>query len=262
MAEADLLVVGGTGLAGRAVVAAAVARGLRVRVLSRRPPGPDAQGRITGAEYRAGDIRTGAGLREALTGARALIDTTNGFGRADRPTLTDGARRLTEAAAAAGVERAVVLSIVNVDRSSFGYYRAKAEQERLYLGAGLSARVVRATQFHDFVATFCHLAPFGLATAIRRVRFQPIAVEDVAVVLVDQALDPAAAPERTMVIGGPLAHTTGELAALWQKARGRRGPVIPVPLPGQLGRFFRAGLNLAPDHRAGTVTFEEWLAGH
>lgn len=259
MAGVDLLVAGGTGQVGRAVVAEALRRGLRVRALSRHTPAADAPGRVDGAEYVRGDIRTGEGLAAALAGTNALVDTTNGFLRADRPTLTAGARLLTDAAAASGVERAVVLSIVNVDQGTLGYYRAKAEQERVYLDSKVDARVVRATQFHELVAAFCHLAPFG-ATAIRGVRFQPIAIGDVARVLVDQAVDAAPLRERTMLVGGPLAYTTRELAALWQKAHGRSGPVIPVPLPGPLGAFFRAGLNLAPDHRVGTVTFEEWLA--
>ena len=260
MAEADLLVAGGTGHVGRAVVAEALDRGLLVRVLSRHAPAVDAEGRVVGAEYVRGDIRTGAGLPGALAGTRALIDTTNGFSRADRPTLTEGARVLTDAAAAAGVERAVVLSIVNVDQGRFGYYRAKAEQERVYRGAEVDARVVRATQFHDLVASFCHLAPFGLATAFRGIRFQPIAIGDVARVLVDQAIEVAPTTDRTMTIGGPLIHTTEELAAMWQRAHGRSGRTIRLPLPGALGNFFRAGLNLAPDHRVGTQTFEEWLA--
>lgn len=260
MAEADLLVAGGTGHVGRAVVAEALDRGLHVRVLSRHAPAVDAVGRVVGAEYVRGDIRTGAGLPGALAGTRALIDVTNGSSRADRPTLTTGARVLTDAAAAASVERAVVLSIVNVDRGRLGYYQAKAEQERAYRAAEVDARVVRATQFHDLVASFCHLAPFGLATAFRGVRFQPIAIGDVARVLVDQAIDVAPTTDRTMTIGGPLTHTTEELAALWQRAHGRRGRTIRLPLPGTLGDFFRAGLNLAPEHPVGTQTFEEWLA--
>lgn len=261
MAGIDLLVAGGTGQVGRAVLAEALGRGLRVRALSRHTPAGDAPSRVAGAEYVRGDIRTGEGVSAALAGTNALVDTTNGYSRRDRSTLTAGARRLADAAAAAGVERAVVLSIVNVDGSSFGYYRAKAVQERTYLDSLVDSRVVRATQFHELVAGFCHLAPFGPATALRGIRFQPIAIVDVARVLVDQAVDAAPMAERTMVIGGPLVHGTRDLAALWLKAQGRRGPVIPVPLPGALGRFFRAGLNLAPDHRVGTVTFEEWLTG-
>jgi uncharacterized protein YbjT (DUF2867 family) len=215
---------------------------------------------VAGAGYTAGDILTGLGVQAALAGVRAVIDTSNGATRATRPTLTVGARALTAAAALAGVERQVLLSIVNVDQGDFGYYRAKTEQERIYLGARVDARVVRATQFHDFVATFCHLAPFGLATALAGIRFQPIAVEDVARALVDQATDTAPTVQHTVIVGGPLVQSTRELAELWQRAHGRRGPILTVPLPGRLGDFFRSGLNLVPDHRVGTVTFEEWLA--
>jgi uncharacterized protein YbjT (DUF2867 family) len=259
-ADIDLLSVGGTGLAGRAVVAEAVGRGLRVRVLSRHVPDAGSPVRVAGAEYVAGDILTGAGVQAALAGVRALVDTTNGTTRATRPTLTVGARVLTDAAALAGVRRLVLLSIVNVDRSDFAYYQAKAEQERIYLGAQVDARLVRATQFHDLVATFCHLVPFGLATALDGIRFQPIAVADVARALVDQATPGESTTERTVIVGGPLIQTTRELAELWQRAHGRHGHILTVPLPGRLGDFFRSGQNLAPDRRGGTVTFEEWLA--
>lgn len=125
-ADIDLLSVGGTGLAGRAVVAEAVGRGLRVRVLSRHVPDAGSPVRVAGAEYVAGDILTGAGVQAALAGVRALVDTTNGTTRATRPTLTVGARVLTDAAALAGVRRLVLLSIVNVDRSDFAYYQVPA----------------------------------------------------------------------------------------------------------------------------------------
>jgi hypothetical protein len=35
---------------------------------------------------------------------------------------------------------------------------------------------------------------------------------------------------------------------------------VKLPLPGAMGKFLRAGLNLAPEERYGTETFERWLA--
>src|SRR5665647_3090022 len=107
---------------------------------------------------------------------------------------------------------------VSGDQSDFGYYRAKTEQERIYLGAQVDARVVRATQFHDFVATFCHLAPFDLATALAGIRFQPIAVEDVARALVDQATDTAPTRQRT---GGAAPPSRSRCRGGWATSFGR-----------------------------------------
>jgi hypothetical protein len=44
-------------------------------------------------------------------------------------------------------------------------------------------------------------------------------------------------------------------------ARGRRRRVLPVQLPGAIGRGFRAGGHLTPEHAEGRITFEEYLAG-
>ncbi|HZK59723.1 MAG TPA: hypothetical protein VFC59_07665 [Cryobacterium sp.] len=73
---------------------------------------------MAGAGYTAGAILTGLGVQAALAGVRAVIDTSNGVTLATRPTLTVGARALTSAAALAGVERQVLLSIVNVDQAT------------------------------------------------------------------------------------------------------------------------------------------------
>jgi hypothetical protein len=35
---------------------------------------------------------------------------------------------------------------------------------------------------------------------------------------------------------------------------------LAVPLPGKAMRDYRAGLQLAPDHKDGRITFEEFLA--
>ncbi len=144
------LVAGGTGVAGRSVGAELVRRGETVRVLSRRGGALGA-----GVEQAAGDLLTGAGLAQALDGVDIVIDTTDGKTRRTRPVLTTGAGNLLSAAREAGVSRAVLLSIVNVDRSTFGYYRAKTEQEQRYAASPLPTQVVRATQFHEFVPMLC-----------------------------------------------------------------------------------------------------------
>jgi hypothetical protein len=51
-----------------------------------------------------------------------------------------------------------------------------------------------------------------------------------------------------------------ELARTWLHARGRRRLLLPVPLPGSLGRAFREGANLCPDQGSAGVTWREYLA--
>ncbi|TQF73270.1 NAD-dependent epimerase/dehydratase family protein [Rhodococcus spelaei] len=248
-----VLVVGGTGTAGAAVVAELHARGQRVRVLSRHAPAPA----VAGIEHAPGDLLTGEGLAAALDGVEVLVSAVNGQTRKTRPVFTEGARNLTRAAEAAGVRRAVLLSIVGVDQVRFSYYDAIAEQERIYAASGLDTTIVRSTQFHTLLRSiFATTARIGVLPAVRGARFQPIAPADLARALADAAL--AESPGSRIEVGGPEVATMRELAETWKRVTGSRALVLGLPVPGPPGRFLRAGLNLTPENRCGTVTFEQW----
>ncbi|RDI22545.1 uncharacterized protein YbjT (DUF2867 family) [Rhodococcus sp. AG1013] len=250
------LVAGGTGVAGRSVVAELLRRGEPVRVLSRHGGAPS-----NGLEHAAGDLVSGEGLAAALDGVDVVIDTTDGKTRSTRAVFTTGATNLLAAARSAGVSRAVLLSIVNVDRGTFAYYRAKTQQERLYSGSPLPTQVVRATQFHEFVPMICAPASkVGLIPAFTRTRFQPIDTADIARALVDAAVADRVSDDPT-TIGGPEVLTMREMALAWKAATGARGRVTNLPMPGSMGTFWRNGWNLVPDKTFGTVTFAEWLRG-
>lgn len=254
-----VLVVGGTGLAGRAVTAEAVDRGHDVVVASRRVPDDDSDQYVTGATYVTADLVTGAGLEEAVDGVDVIIDTSNALGKQAANVFATGAQNLVHTAARFGVRRAVLLSIVGVDRSAYGYYRAKAAQERAYLDSALDTRVVRATQFHDFVtAIFDRGRPLGALLAPTRTRFQPIAVADVARVLVDAA-EGAGEPDSVRHVGGPQVESARSLAEQWKNASGTRRYILPVRLGGALGSTWRAGRNLVPEHAIDGVGYGTWL---
>ncbi|MET3809580.1 NAD(P)H-binding protein [Arthrobacter sp. UYEF3] len=257
-----ICVAGGTGQVGREVVRLAVAAGHRVAVLSRNMPPPGSAGHDDGADYFRGDVTTGEGLAAALAGADVVIDCLEGqWGKALK-NFADGGARLVAAAQEAGVAKAVMLSIVNCDRSSVGYYRSKAAKEEVYERSGLETLVLRATQFHSLLArVFGAGARVRLVPVVKGARFQPIAPAEVAAGLLEAAL---AAPSNerhcTRTIGGPEIVGMRELARSWQHASGSRGRLVALPLPGGMGQYLRAGLNLAPAERHGTQTFEGWLA--
>ncbi|MEJ3404080.1 NAD(P)H-binding protein [Rathayibacter sp. YIM 133350] len=252
-----ILVLGGTGTAGRAVVADARARGLRVRVLARRLP-PHG-GRSADVEYVQGDIVTGVGLIGALTGASAVIDATNGSAGASLKTLTTGPRVVAAAARIAKVRRLVLLSIVGIEQTPLPYYRAKVAQEQAYRESGLQFTIVRATQFHDLVDRLFGLAPFGWTTRTPGLRFQPVAVADVARVLVDEAVIPPGR-QRVITVAGPEVLPAHTIASLRRSAHLGNGPIIPLPLPRRLTAAFRNGANLPPHPDVtGTLSFAEWL---
>lgn len=257
---ARVLVVGGTGLAGRAVTAAAVERGHDVVVASRRVPDDDAPAYVPGAIYATVDLVTGDGLEEAVDGIDVVVDTSNASGRSSSHVFSVGSQNLLHTAARFGVGHAVLLSIVNVDRSNYPYYRSKAVQERAYQDSPIETRIIRTTQFHDFVAaSFAAGSRLGVIPAYSKVRFQPIAVSDVARLLV-AAAEGAGAPDSTSTAGGPLVQSSRELAELWKTATGARGAIVGIRQSGPLGSAWRAGLNLAPDRAIDGTTFADWLS--
>ncbi|MGO4491772.1 SDR family oxidoreductase [Arthrobacter sp. 2YAF22_2] len=257
-----ICVAGGTGQVGREVVRQALAGGHQVAVLSRNPPAPETAGHEGGAEYFRGDVTTGEGLAAALAGADVVIDCLEGRAGKALKTFADGGARLLAAAQEAGVRTAVMLSIVNCDRSSLGYYKSKAAKEQAYGRSGLETLVVRATQFHSLLArVFAAGAKVRLIPVVKGARFQPIAPAEVAAALLEGALTaPSGERHRIRTVGGPEIIGMRELARTWQQASGARGRLVELPLPGGMGKYLRAGDNLATAERHGTQTFEGWLA--
>lgn len=240
--------LGGAGTLGRAVVGGLTAYGVDAEGASRR----------TGV-----DLATGRGLRAVLAGADAVVNAATDPLRPKRVDLA-GTRRLVEAVRGTGVH-VVHVSIVGCDANPYPYYRAKAACERALEAPGVSATVVRATQFHPFVATLSRAArPLGLALGMRGVAAQPCDVGWVAERVVEVAVGPCpdglvraadlAGPERVGLLEGV------RLVAEHDGVR-LRGTVT-LPVLGGVARAFAAGTNLAgPGAVTGGSTFREWLDG-
>ncbi|MFJ8310066.1 MULTISPECIES: SDR family oxidoreductase [unclassified Streptomyces] len=244
----DIAVAGGTGTLGRHVVAELRARGHNVRVLSR-----------SSAEYRV-DLTTGAGLAGALVGCDVVVDAANSTSpRTMRSTLVDGTRRLLAAEREAGVGHHVCVSIVGCDRVPMPYYKVKTAQEDAVAAGPVPWTVVRATQFHELVATlFTATARARVLPAPKNVRIQPIAAAEAAGAVADAA---ESAPRMGRVeAAGPQVTDLRTLAGQWRATTGHRAALLPVPLPGRLGRALRAGGLTSDDPQAqGATEFAEWL---
>jgi uncharacterized protein YbjT (DUF2867 family) len=201
-----------------------------------------------------GDLRTGRGLKAALTGAGVIVHCATTNGRGD----VTAARNLVEAALRAGRPHLVYVSIVGVDTIPLPYYRAKLAAERVVAESGLPWTVQRATQFHDLLAdVFAWQRRMPLTLAFDRFAFEPIDSRDVAARLAELATGRSAG--RAPDIGGPQVSSMGGLARTYADVYGRHRRIVPLRIPGGTARGFAEGGNLVPRNRFGTIRFEDFL---
>ncbi|HEY3595668.1 MAG TPA: NAD(P)H-binding protein [Polyangiaceae bacterium] len=247
-----ILVLGGSGVLGRAVTAKAVAAGHTVVSASRRPPA-----KLPAAATAAVvDVTSGNGLAAALTGADAIIDGTNAS-RSARAVLVDGTRRTLEAARDAGVRHFVGISIVGIDGAPLPYYRVKVEQEKVIHASPVPWSLLRATQFHNLVVRYIR-PKLGVVAIPRGWRLQPIDVREVASLLVQAA---QSGPQgRLPDSGGPEVTDVVALAREWRRAHGQRSLIVSIPVPGKKGEYLRSGDMCTPHRAVGKITFAQWLA--
>lgn len=245
-----ILVTGATGTLGRALVRRLLTTETQVRALSRTPP----TAQETNLAWVAGDLRSGAGIDDALTDVDVIIHCATTSGRGDvRMT-----RNLLAAARKADHPQLIYISIVGIENIPLFYYRDKLEAERLIEQSGLPWTILRATQFHDLVAAMTLVQRWLPVVVVPSgMRFQPVDVRDVAARLAELATGPPAG--RVPDLGGPQVRDARQLAQATMTATGRRKPVVSVPIPGKISRGFRAGANLAPEHATGRTTFEQFL---
>src|SRR6201987_2572410 len=212
----NIIVIGGTGLIGSKVVAKLKQKGHEV---------------IAAAPNTGVNTITGEGLKEALVRAQAVIDLANSPSFEDKAVLeffeTSG-RNLLAAEAAAGVRHHVALSIVGIDRSDNGYFRAKVAQEKLIKPSGIPYTIIRSTQFLEFIRAIADSSADGNTVRISPGLFQPIAAEDVAATVADVAL---AAPRNGIVeIAGPERAPFNEIVARFLKVIGDPSQVVRDPV--------------------------------
>lgn len=233
--NAPILITGGTGTIGRRVVPLLRAAGRELRVLSRHP-GVDSPG----VAHVEGDTVAGRGLAPALAGVDVVLHLAGG-----RKGDDIAARRLVSEARRAGVRQLVLISVIGADRMPIGYFRAKAVAERAFAGSGIPWTILRAAQLHDLVLPIARgMAGLPLVPAPRGLRFEPVHADEVAARLAELTLSAPAgfAPD----LAGPEVLDVPRLVNAFRAAAGRRARrMLPIRLPGDVGRAYREGRNLA-----------------
>jgi len=241
-----IVVIGGTGLIGSKTVA----------VL--RKGGHE----VVAASPKSGvNTVTGEGLEEAMAGAQVVIDLANSPSFEDKAVLeffqTSG-RNLLAAEATAGVRHHVALSIVGIDRTDNGYFRAKVVQENLIETSGIAYTIIRATQFLEFLGAIADASADGNRIKLPPVLFQPIAADDVAAMVADVALG---TPQGGIVeIAGPERAPFNEIVGRYLKAVGDSREVVrDTDARYWGGRVEERPLVPLDNARLGRIGLDEWV---
>jgi uncharacterized protein YbjT (DUF2867 family) len=251
-----ILVTGGAGGFGGALVPQLAEQGYTVRVMSRRA----APAAAPGLEWAQADLTTGAGLARALAGVDIVAHAASSPFKHTWETDVEGTRRLLAAAREAGIAHIAYISIVGIEHVPYQYYRAKLAAEALVRDAGLPWSILRATQFHTLIDMFLRQADrLPIMPLPTDFLFQPIDTGEAAARF---AAALAAGPSgRLPDIGGPEVLTLGAMARAWLKARGKSRRIIHMPLPGAFAAAMRQGRLTTPGQRHGLISWADWVGG-
>lgn len=245
-----VVVFGGAGVLGRLVVAE-LQRGGHDVVTASRSTGVDAL--------------TGAGVLPAVRGADAVVDVTNVQTASGKRAVRDFgaiARTLSNAVLTERVPHLVAITVHGVHGEAMqrrnGYYRGKAEQERVLAASGAPVTLVRTPQWFELAEAFLK-GRIGPVALVPRMRSQPIAASEAARETADAVEDGYRGGEERR-LAGPEEHDVADLAKRIAARRGDPKRVVAFRVPGA-GRLFDAGELLPPADVPRTgPTFDEWLA--
>jgi uncharacterized protein YbjT (DUF2867 family) len=242
------VVTGAFSFTGRHIAEELLARGRRVRTLTRRrwPEHPLAT-RVEAAPLRFDDS-----LVESLRGADTLYNTywvRFERGRTTFAGAVENTARLVDAARRAGVRRIVHVSVANPDpESPFPYFRGKAETEKAVRESGVSYAIVRPTVVFgpddvlvNNIAWGLRHVPVFFVPGDGRYEVQPVSVRDTASICVEAGVE-----EGNLVLdaAGPSRWTFEDFVRLIARAVRSRTWIRRAPPEVALAASRAAGLAL------------------
>lgn len=234
-----ILIAGGTGRLGQMAVPLLTSRGLRVRVLTRRPE--EARHLYGGSdlvEIVSGDARDPQAVKQAMSGVQTVISAIHGFAGTgnDNPGTVDwqGNANLIHTAQANGVEHFILMSIHGAAPDhSMELMRMKYKAEQELRASKLGWTIIRATAYMELWAELLGvpLVSTGKTMIFGRgdspINF--VSVRDVAGFIELAVLDPQT--RGTVIeVGGPQNLSMNQFVRSFQALTGKAAKVQHVPL--------------------------------
>lgn len=241
-----IVVLGGTGFVGRALVHALQAAGHAVDVLSRNREIQRELGVYPNVRTLSADVYDVAALARHFAGADAVVNLVgvlqnNGFGGRDfqraHVQLTEG---VIAAMKQAGVRRLLQMSSLRAGEGDSHYLRSRGEAEARVKASGLAWTIFQPSVifgpgdglFCRF-ATLLKLAPV-LPLARAGAKFQPVCVRDVASAFV-RALERTDSVGQSYPLVGEKTLSLAEIVRYTAQCLGLKRLVLPMP--GFVGRL-------------------------
>jgi uncharacterized protein YbjT (DUF2867 family) len=253
----SILVAGGTGFIGSAVVRRLVREGADVAVMTAHPRRRLATIQSMGARAVHGDVQDAGSLAEAVRGAEAVVQAlTFPTFPVEKPSKGytfeefehHGTERMVRAASAAGVRTFVYISGSGAaPDAEKTWHRAKWGGEEAVRAGGVGHTILRPSWAYgpgdralNRLLAFARLLPFVPVVGDGTQRLQPVLIDDVAAA-VARAVRPDG-PRGTFEVGGPEVLSMNEVLRTALDVTGKRARLVhfPVWMPRLAGWFLQA----------------------
>jgi NADH dehydrogenase len=255
-----ILVTGGTGFIGRALVPKLVESGNQVRLLIRPAKRTPKVPKGVAVEIAVSSVTDGRGLRSAMNGMDVVIHLASVERQGAYADLMridiEGTRLVSRIAKESGVERLVYVSHLGADRfSAFPVSKAKGLAEEAIRTAGVDFTIFRSaiafgegdTLTSGIAQLLVAIPFFFIVPGDGKTMLQPIWVEDLATIIT-WAIEDTQTANQIYDVGGPEMLSFREIVETVMAVMGKRKRFfyLPPPLLRGLTVFLETSLSHPP----------------